>query len=129
MNNIMDKARTSAKQMIYKLEYKGKPDINEDYKEMKPLVINPPETFKKRGAVLGPRQQEYYEEVDLVPNFIPLYYKIAVKDCNGPIRLSFEYSKAADPNFSALKSDLWVFVSESEPMPQNYFLKNQGIDE
>lgn len=125
----MDSARAGAKQMIYKLDAKRKPDIKEDYKEIVPIVLVPPQTFKRRITGLGSRHLFHVEDVDLVPERIPLYFKIPVKDLNGPIKICFHYTKSGDPKFSAILADLWVFISESDPMPQNLFLSNNGIDE
>ena len=39
--------------------------------------------------------------IDLVPDRIPLYFKIPIKKLNSPLFLNFEYKKVTDINFTA----------------------------
>lgn len=54
------------------------------------------------------------DDIDLVPDQIPLYFKIPVKGLNGPLQFCFDYAKNSDPYFNPSKSDLLVFLSEKE---------------
>jgi hypothetical protein len=39
--------------MMFKLDAKPNPNLETDYTVITPIVIEPPETFKKRGAALA----------------------------------------------------------------------------
>ena len=66
----------------------------------------------------------------MVPDRIPQYFKVPIKDLNSPLILDFHYRKSEDPFFASQRADLLVFASETESQPQTIFLKDQSdVDE
>ena len=68
--------------------------------------------------------------IDVVPDFIPLLFKIPIKGLVAPVHLRFRYTKYDSPHFDSLSSTLQVYLSETELEPHRiYQMKNAPPEE